>query len=172
MNEKVLEIYSELDDLEMIEACGQALCELKSRRVIKTKNTIGDIGEWFVMQFYNEDVKLANLQEMPIGTKYFDARSEDGKRYTIKTTTTKATGVFHGLNEPSCELPEEQRFEYVVIVVLHPDCFLPQEVYEINWDDFLAHRKWSNSKKAWNLSLTRRLKEDAKLRFSVNTQIV
>ncbi|WP_341284707.1 hypothetical protein [Priestia megaterium] len=172
MNEKVLEIYSELNDLEMIEACGEALCELKNRRIIKTKNTVGDIGEWFVMQFYNEDLKLPNLQEMPIGTKYFDARSEDGKRYTIKTTTTKATGVFHGFNEPNCELPEEQKFEYVVIVVLHPDCFLPQEVYEISWDDFLAHRKWSNSKKAWNLTLNRQLKKEAKLVFKTNAQTV
>ncbi|MEH7033461.1 hypothetical protein V7054_14800 [Priestia megaterium] len=168
MNEKVLEIYSELDDLEMIEACGQALCELKSRRIIKTKNTIGDIGEWFALLFYNEDLKLSNLQEMPIGNKYFDAKSEDGKRYTIKTTTTKATGVFNGLNEPNFELPEEQRFEYVIIVVLNPDCLLPQEVYEVSWKDFLIHRKWNGSKKAWNLSLTKRLKEDAKVRFSLS----
>lgn len=169
MNENIEGPFVEKDDLGIIQMFGSFINELKKREIIKTKNIVGDLGESFAIRYYNENSELPNLQDMPVGTKYFDAKSRDGSRYTIKTTTTKTTGVFNGLNELNCMLPEEKRFDYIIIVVLHPDNLLPQEIYEISWSDFLVHKRWNSSKKTWNLTITKCLKDDAKLRYSISS---
>lgn len=168
MIEKILKIYNEMNNLEAIQTYGHLVSELKTRKIIKTNNVIGDLGEGFVISYYNGNSELPNLQEMPIGTKYFDARSLDGKRYTIKTVTTNTTGVFNGLNEPNDERPEKQLFDSVIIVVLHPSNLLPQVIYEVSWDNFLVHKRWNSSKNTWSLSLTKRLKEDAEIRYELS----
>lgn len=172
MQEVITSSFNEKGDLRAIQKFSDSIEDLKKRNIIKTKNIVGDLGESFAIRYYNKESKLPNLKDMPIGTKYFDAKSEDGKRYTIKTTTTKTTGVFNGLNTPNCKLPEEQRFDYVIIVVLNSQNFSPQVIYEINWDDFLVLKKWNSSKNTWYLTLNKQLKENAELRFNINTQVL
>ncbi|MBY0196416.1 hypothetical protein H7U05_03740 [Priestia megaterium] len=160
--------FGESDDLRAIRKFSNSIADLKKRSIIKTKNIVGDIGESLAIRHYNKDSQLPNLENMPIGTKYFDAKSEDGNRYTIKTITGKTTGVFNGLNAPNSKIPEEKKFDYVIIVVLDPNDFSPQVIYEISWDNFLVHKRWNRSKNTWSLSLTKRLKEDAEIRYGLS----
>jgi hypothetical protein len=78
----------------------------------------------------------------------------------IGLTPHNLTGVFHGLNDPSTSEDEMKKFEYV-IVVLFDNNFKLKKILEIPWDLFLQHKRWHKTMRAWNLSITRNLIEEA-----------
>ena len=73
-----------LNTLELINAYSEIINTLKKRGVIRTKNLIGDIGEYLVIEHFNNSKGKSNLQSAPSGTKNIDAISRNGDRYTIK----------------------------------------------------------------------------------------
>ena len=101
-----------LNSEEIIELIANSILELKTRKIIRTNNLIGDLGEYLAIKTYNETRNLPNLQPAPIGTKNIDAISREGKRYSIKSTTTNSTGVFSALNEKGNMEINEKFFEY------------------------------------------------------------
>lgn len=88
-NEEIIQLYSSL------------IKELKNRKIIRTKNIIGDLGEYLAISHYNNTPGLPNLQASPAGTKNVDAISRKGDRYSIKSTSGNLTSVFYGLNDKS-----------------------------------------------------------------------
>lgn len=157
---KIEDIYSELNDLDLVRAYGKWLEELKKRKLIRTNNVIGELGESIAIKFYCSTPKLPKLQAAPIGTQNIDAISSEGNRYSIKTTTGKVTGVFYGLNEPDSTGEEHIKFEFVIVVIFSKYYDL-QAIYEIDWFTFLKHRKWHSRMRAWNLSVNKALINDA-----------
>ena len=131
--------------------------ELKKRKIIRTNNFVGEIGEYKAIQFYNNFPPLPNLQAVDVGTKCVDAINMNKERYSIKATTTKGTGVFNGLNDKGSNLPEKQLFEYVIIVVLRKD-FSTEAIYELDWESFLSLKGWNSDKRTWFLNITKKLK--------------
>ena len=108
---------SESSTTELIQLYAHILTELKKRQVIRTKNLIGDMGEYLVIDHYNNTPGLPKLTLAPPGTKSIDAISRDGKRYAIKSTSSTLTGVFYGLYPPTSTDVNTQLFDYVIIAL-------------------------------------------------------
>lgn len=159
---------SNLKNTQIISLYSDLIIELKSRGIIRTKNLLGDLGEYLAIEHYNKTPGLPNLQAAPAGTQNIDAISRKGERYSIKSTSGNLTGVFHGLNDSDSEDVETQKFEFV-IVVLFNDNFKLKKILEIPWELFLRHKRWHKTMRAWNLSITKKLVEDSTLVYSDNT---
>ncbi|WP_045522765.1 hypothetical protein [Neobacillus niacini] len=170
MSTNIQELFIKMDALTLVQVHGHWLNELKARDMIRTRNVIGELGEYFALKHYNETLSLSDLQIMDIGTQGIDAIDLKGNRYSIKTVTSATTGVFNGLNDPDSKLPQEQKFEYVIIVILDND-FTLQAIYELNWKAFLNHKKWNKSKRTWHLTISESLKRDAKLLYKSHSCI-
>ena len=102
-----------LNTLELINAYSEIINTLKKRGVIRTKNLIGDIGEYLVIEHFNNSKGKSNLQSAPSGTKNIDAISRNGDRYTIKYISSNLTEVFHGLEKPDSNKENYQKLEYL-----------------------------------------------------------
>ncbi|HFK1517123.1 TPA: hypothetical protein ACGXMA_002968 [Bacillus cereus] len=134
----------------------------KKRGATRTNNFIGDIGESVTIEHYNNADELPNLRMVEIGMKHIDAISDTNERYSIKATRTKMTSVFNGLNDPDSNMPQEQLFEYVVIVMFEKDMIL-KAIYELNWEAFMSLKKWNTSKRAYFLTVSNALKRKSKI---------
>lgn len=153
-----------LKDREIISLYSDLISELKSRGIIRTKNLIGDLGEYLAIEHYNATPGLSNLQAAPAGTQNIDAISRKGERYSIKSTSGKLTGVFFGLNDPDMPEVESQKFEFVIIVIFDNN-FKLKNILEIPWELFLQHKRWHKTMRGWNLSITKKLIADSTLIF-------
>jgi hypothetical protein len=167
MKEDIKELFRNMDDFSIVEVYGYWLAELKLRSMIRTNNVVGELGEYLAIKYYKETAGLPKLQAAPTGTQNIDAISINGDRYSIKATSSGTTGVFYGLNDPNSELPEKQKFEYVILVVLDKN-FSLKAIYELNWEGFLKHKRWHSRMRAWNLSINKNLTEDAKVIYFSN----
>lgn len=141
---------------ELITIYSAILKELKRREVIRTNNLVGDLGEYLAIDFYNNQSTLPNLQAAPPGTKNIDAISREGKRYSIKSTTTSLTGVVYDLNEPGSTESESQKFEFMVVVQFSKN-FELLRVIELDWDLFLQFKRWHKTMRGWNINITKDL---------------
>lgn len=166
MNQKLEEIIKNLQDDELLNAYRFIVNELKNRKLTKSKNIVGDLGEYYVIKFYNSTPGLPKLGPAPQGTRNVDAISRRGYRYSIKATTGKVTGVFYGLNDPKSSLADEQNFEFVVVAIFDENLVL-QRINELTWTDFLKFKRWHSRMRAWNLSITRELLENTKTIFKL-----
>lgn len=135
---------------------------LKENGLVRTKNIVGERGEFLAIEIYNKTPNLPNLQAAPEGTKNVDALSRMGDRYSIKTISypNKTTGVFHGYGSPD-EPIDKQLFEYLIIVII--DNYLPRLIVELTWNQFYKYKKWHSVMRAYNISLTKLLIDEAKI---------
>ena len=155
---------SKLEKYDLIMLYGQIIDELKHRNVIRSKNVVGDIGEYLVIDYYTKTSGLPKLQFAPPSTENIDAISVKGERYSIKCTTSNTTGVFYGLNPPESDEPQRQLFEYVVIVVLN-DNYQLKKIVQLDWNLFLKHKKCHSRMAAWHLIVSKKLLADATIIF-------
>lgn len=135
--------------------------QLKERGLVRTRNIVGERGEFLAIETYKRIAGLPKLQAAPEGTQNVDAISRKGERYSIKTISTpgSCTGVFYGLAEPGAE-EKDQKFEHVIIVIIDKSYEL-KKMIEINWKQFLKFRRWHKTMRAWNLNLTQQLYNEA-----------
>lgn len=154
--------YENMTIAEGLEHYSKLMQMFKKKGVIRTNMLVGDIGEYIAIEHYNNTPELPNLRLVEIGTKDIDAISDTNKRYSIKATRTKMTGVFHGLNDPDSDIPQEQLFEYVIVTVLNDDV-TPQAIYELDWEAFMSLKRWNTSKRTWYLTISNELKRKAKI---------
>lgn len=152
---------------ELIKTYSGIISQLKKRGVIRSKNLLGDLGEYLAIEHFNATPDLPNLQAAPTGTQNIDAISRDGERYSIKSTTGNLTGVFYGLEPPGSSNIEKQKFEYVLIISFSGNYEL-QKIIQLNWNQFLNFKKWHKTMRAYNLSLTKRLFDECKILFDEN----
>ena len=147
-----------LNDDELIDLYPKLLGQLKIRGIIRTKNIIGEFGEYFARREYKNNPKLPELQLNLSSTKNIDATSIKGERYAIKSTSTKITGVF-----PSIPTQDDGvvYFEYLILVIFNKDYSL-SEIYELTWKQFLRFRKMKPPENKFNVSITNELKQTAK----------
>ena len=150
-----------LNDDELINLYPKLLYELKQRKIIRTNNLIGELGEFIAEKIYKKDPSLPILQLNLKSTKNIDATSTKGERYAIKTTSGTGTGVFASL--PALD-DGIVYFEYLIIVIFNKDYTL-KEVYELTWKDFLKFRRIKPPENKWNLPITNEVKQKAKRLF-------
>ena len=80
---------------KLISPSSDAFIELKERGVLRTKNVVGELGEYYTIDFYNNP-KLPNLSFAPPGVQNIDALSRNGEIYSIKAVSSRngTTGSF------------------------------------------------------------------------------
>jgi hypothetical protein len=144
---------------EIIQLYPKILKKLKKRGVLRTKNFVGEIGEYLAIIGYNKNPNVPNLKRADVGTVGYDAISLDGKRYQIKSASGGTTGVFHGVDESAEE--GEQIFEYAVVVRFDDD-YASASILEINWNQFMGIKKWHKTMSAWNVPVNNKLIQMAK----------
>lgn len=161
---KLEKFFKKLTDNEIWDSYALAIRELKRRSLVRTRNIVGERGEFLAIETYNNTPGLPNLQAAPEGTQNVDALSRKGDRYSIKTITEpgKTTGVFYNCGDLGDKTKAEKRFEYVAIVVVDKDLRL-KKILEITWKQFLELRKWHKTMKAWNIYLNKSLLKEAKI---------
>lgn len=148
---------TKLSNADIISLYSQSIKELKRRKIIRTKNITGELGEYIAVEHYRSNSHLPNLQFAPPSTENIDAISTKGERYSIKTITNKgSTGVFYGLPVQESEEIPVQKFEYVIIVKLTDD-FELENILELTWNEFLKNKKWHSRMQAWNLLYSNKL---------------
>ena len=145
---------------ELISLYSKTIKELKRRGVLRTKNVIGELGEYLVLEHYDRDPNLPNLTVVPIGTKNINAISQNGERYSIKSTSGNVTGVIYGLEPLGSSVVDKPLFEYVIVCKLDDDCEL-EGIYQLSWEAFKKHKKWHSRMNAWNIAVTKAMKEDS-----------
>ena len=147
-----------LSNDELIALYPQLLNELKRRKIIRTNNLIGELGEYIAALEYKNNPQLPQLQLNLKSTKNVDAISIKGERYAIKSTSGKGTGVFASLPDKDDGIVH---FEYLVLVLFNKDYTL-NGIYELTWGDFLKFRRMKPPENKWNLPITNALKENIK----------
>lgn len=164
--ENIKNFLKQLADKDIWNAYALVIAELQSRNLVRTKNIVGERGEFLAIEFYNNTPGLPNLQAAPEGTQNVDALSRKGDRYSIKTISepAKTTGVFYGCGNVDEKIIPEQKFEYVVIVIIDKNLQL-KKIYEVTWKQFLKFRRWHKTMRAWNISINSTLINEAKSVF-------
>ena len=156
--------FSSIKGVELILTYGDLIKDMKRQKLIRSKNVVGDLGEFLVIDYYNKTKGLPNLQFAPPSTKNIDAISKNGERYSIKCTSTNTTGTFWGITK-DCNISEvKQAFEYVVIIKLD-DTFQPLLILEMDWETFFKHKNWHSRMNAYNLHITNSLINDSKILY-------
>tara|TARA_Y100001960_G_C14212414_1_gene604991 strand:+ start:60 stop:554 length:495 start_codon:yes stop_codon:yes gene_type:complete len=135
--------------------------ELRRRNVLRTKNTTGELGEYFVVDFYNNTSGLPNLTLPPPGVQNVDVLSRNGERYSIKTTTSR-TGTTGSFWNPESIERNEKIFEYLLIVILD-DYYSLDLILELNWNQFYEFKRFNSRMNNYNISITRKLIESVKI---------
>ena len=140
---------SKLSTDEIISLYPKILKELKSREIITTNNLIGELGEYIAIENYNKIGNLPTLQKATASTQNIDAISNKGERYSIKSASGTATGVFHSLSG-------EKDFEFLIIVIFDKDYQL-LNILEYTWEEFLSIRKLKKPENKYNVPLTKKI---------------
>ena len=65
----------------LIENYGKLIQKMKEENIIRTKNVVGEIGEFYAIHHFNKTKGLPKLQRTLISTKNVDAISNKGDRY-------------------------------------------------------------------------------------------
>jgi len=169
---KLIQSLDSISDEEIWMFYARAGLKLKERKLVRTRNIVGERGEFLAIKIYNETPGLAKLQAAPEGTQNVDALSRKGERYSIKTVSEPGnlTGVFYGIGDKE-ETNPEKKFEYVIVVVIDKH-YCPKRVLELNWEQFLKLKRWHKTMRAWNLSLTRDLLMQAKVVFESGDDVL
>lgn len=138
---------SELSDSKLIASYGEIIAELRRREIVRTKNIVGDLGERYCVQHCNIELSETNKQDI-------DAVAANGDRYSVKSVSegsAKRTSAFH-LEKEHCK--SDVRFEFLLVVILSETMQL-QNIYSYTWDQFWDLKSWSNTQKAYFLSLSK-----------------
>jgi hypothetical protein len=156
---------SQLTDRELIDLYPALLDELKAREIVKTKNLVGESGEYFALKFYRENPDLPVLQRVPNSVKTISAvNPRNSYRYAIKVTSSKTTGVFHSV--PTTDVTgSDHSFEYLLIVELSQALEL-RSIIEVPWAVFVKYRKIKKPENKWYISIS-----DSLIAESVKHQI-
>ena len=157
------------DLLKLISPSSDVVQELKSRDVLRTKNTVGEIGEYYAVKFYNKidlniydlKKKLPNLTLAGKTTKNVDALSRDGKIYSIKCVSAPngTTGSFW---DPDGIRNNQKTFDYLIIVILNEE-YGVDKILELSWEDFMDNKRHNIRMNNYNISITKKLTEEFKV---------
>lgn len=155
--------------IELISLYGETIKELRNRGVLRTKNVVGELGYYYVIDCYSKAANLPTLNALPVGTKNVNAISTNGQRYCIKSMSGIVSGAFFGLPEKNSTSKDPVLFEYLVLCKLS-DNYELEGIYELTWEQFSQHKKWNSRMKAWNITLTQAVISVSKIIYESKTE--
>ena len=143
--------------------------ELKRRGVLRTKNIVGELGEYYAINFYNKFndkiyksvKKLPNLTLAGETTKNVDALSREGKIYSIKCISS-ANGTTGSFWDPESIKSNIKTFDFLIIVILDHN-FHVDKILELSWDDFYKYKKFNKRMNNFNISVTKKITDKFKV---------
>ena len=149
---------------KLISPASDAYVELKDRGILRTKNVVGDLGEYLAIEHYTNSPKLPNIIQTKANVRNIDAYGMNGERYSIKTVSSikGTTGSFW---DPESIKKNELKFEYLLIVVLDDDYSL-NVILELTWKDFFKFKKFNKRMQNFQISLTNKLFDEVNIVFS------
>ena len=155
--------------LKLISPSSDVIQELRARDVLRTKNIVGEAGEYYAIKFYNKvDTKiyevnkqLPNLTLAGKTTKNVDALSRDGKIYSIKCVSS-SNGTTGSFWNPDGIINNEKTFDYLVIVILDEE-YGVDKILELSWEDFMKYKSFNKRMNNFNISVTKKLTEKFKV---------
>ena len=147
--------------IQLISPSSEVVQELKRRGIIRTKNIVGELGEYYAIKYYKQLKGLPNLSLAPPGVKNIDALSRNGEIYSIKciSSLNGPTGSFW---DPNSIEENNQKFHFLIIVILDED-YGVAKILELTWDDFIKHKKYNKRMNNYNISVTNKLLDEVKL---------
>lgn len=148
----MLHNLANLSDEELAAAYGDLLALLRQRGIIRTKNLVGDLGEYLGIAHYNSRADLPKLQRAPTNTATIDAVS-GATKYSIKSTTSTRTGAFHFPRNLTSDTFPQPPFDVVMVVRLN-ELYRLAQIVEFTWPVFLEVKRWSEPQKAWFIQLS------------------
>ena len=156
-----LKQLSDEELIQLISPSSDVFKELAKRNIIRSKNTVGDLGEYYAIHYYNKIKGLPNLTLAPPGVKNIDALSRDGEIYSVKCVSSPrgTTGSFW---DPDSIDKNNQKFHYLIIVILDKN-YGVDKILELSWDDFMMHKKYNKRMNNYNISITQKLLNEIKI---------
>ena len=147
--------------MQLISPSSDVVKELKNRKIIRTKNIVGEIGEYYAIKFYNKLKNLPNLTLAPPGVKNIDALSRDGEIYSIKciSSLSGTTGSFW---DPESIEKNNQKFHFLIIVILDEN-YGVEKILELTWEDFMKYKKYNKRMNNYNITVTKTLINQVKI---------
>jgi hypothetical protein len=135
-----------LSRLEIIKLYADVVNELRNRNIIRSAKVTGDLGENFVVNHFNEQDELENLElNENSSNKSYDAfeKNNKDKKYEIKTITQSNTSDIK-YKEGSNEVP----FDYLIICKLDRNYYV-ENLFRLTFEDFKKVKKAKNSNNTW-----------------------
>lgn len=129
--------------------------ELQKRNMIRSKNIVGDLAEYYVMSYFNKNKNLPDLEMVTQSNRGYDLIDKNNKRYQVKGITQYKTSNFHISNI------EDLGFDYIIVAKLD-DNFLIEKMYildAIHFDSVKMRRKGTNT---YYININNRFKQLAK----------
>jgi len=145
--------FSNLPDDELIYVYSGALKALRARKIIRTKNVVGELGERYAETIFSEISDLPSIKLSATNEKDIDAKDENGKGYNIKTVTESSAKRTSAMHFQKDHKKETKLFDWLLVVILNDSMEL-KNIYMFSWEAFWEIKSWSNTQKAWYLSLT------------------
>ena len=157
-------IYEDLSVSELaklISPSSEAFLELQRRGVLRTRNVVGELGEHYAIEFYNNNPGLPNLSLAPPGVQNIDALSRNGEIYSIKAVSSRngTTGSFW---DPESIERNEKKFDYLLIVIIDQSYALDM-ILELSWEDFFKYKRFNTRMNNYNISITNTLINEVKV---------
>ena len=153
---ELIELYSNIED------------EIRKKIKLRTGNFTGELGEYYVQDFYNREKPLLKLKLSKTGNPNFDAKDKNGITYSIKTVTGKSTSCFTGLELNSKNEIVKKEFDFLIIVVLSKKYKL-KEIIEIEWDVFQERKLWHKTEKKYQMNVSIKLRKQSNVLYLNNT---
>ena len=150
-----------LNDKDLIQLYPDLIEELKSRNIIRTNNIVGELGEYFAVKIFNETTNLPKLQMAPPSTENVDALSAKGKRYAIKSTSGRNTGVFSSITKDQVN----PSFEYLLVLMW--DNYQVKTLLQFSWEQFVKYRKIKKPENKYHFNLNNQIISEAEIIYEV-----
>ncbi len=156
------------ENTQLLALYSAVIKEMHSREIIKSKRVTGDLGEYYALQIYNNTKGLAKLGKTQTGTKDYDATDRQGKRYSIKAISGKASSPFYGIPKDRLdEIKAQPKFDFLILVSF-TDIFELGSVYELTWGEVIPRLRWRDSIKAFQLPFSKELMRNTRKSFQLS----
>lgn len=128
---------------DLIQLYPDLISELKQRGIIRTNNIVGELGKYFAVKVFNDNSNLPKLQKALAITENIDTNSSKGQRYSIKSTSSRQSGVFHSKSLYNTDSP---CFEYLLVITWDKN-YQVEYLIQYTKEQFVRYRRIKSPEK-------------------------
>ncbi len=156
----------DISDEEIISAFATVMAAMTHRKIIRTKNVVGDLGERYVELIYKTHSPRGPLMLLDTNRTNVDAKDSAGAFYSIKAASTSTTRT-SALHLEKDHQEDNRAFDYLIVVRVN-SMLQATDVFEFTWDIFWKTKQWNVRQKAWFLPLSKKALKLGTCVFSVH----